>query len=280
MSSEIQTVGGWIDVSQSVQFLARNLGNLRGAFGLGDGVEEAVNKWVRISLSTDACESAMEKACVLKHFPHGWIAPIVGDGLWEYFDLEVIMSSRKYPRTCKHFLNVQANQVLSSFLKCVIECLLIFLSLALSIWNQAISVTHKYQDSSRVYSVKGGNICYRVWGHENERELFCIENFISCRFKVSSCTRSMELVCCFLRFLREIKWTKLILFMNNSRSLLILRHLSIIILKVFSASKLLHHDHLIFPHLWGNLKESIFLLILSQIDNISPSLLIFSLESS
>lgn len=65
MSSKIHTVSGWIDVSESMQFLPCNLSNLRGALGFGDCVEVTVNEGVRVSLSTNACESAMEESGML-----------------------------------------------------------------------------------------------------------------------------------------------------------------------------------------------------------------------
>jgi hypothetical protein len=49
-------------------------------------------------------------------------------------------------------------------------------------------------------------------------------------------------------------------------------------LEVFSAFELFHHDHIVLTHLRGHFQELVLLLGLSEIDNISPALLILGLE--
>lgn len=61
---------------------------------------------------------------------------------------------------------------------------------------------------------------------------------------------------------------------------LVVLHLSVVVFKVLSASELFHHDHLILSHFWSYFKESIFLVLLGQIDNIGPALFIFCFERS
>ena len=51
-------------------------------------------------------------------------------------------------------------------------------------------------------------------------------------------------------------------------------HLVIVALQVFATSKFLQHYHLIFPLIWGLLKKTRLLLLLGEIDNISPALLV------
>ena len=66
--------------------------------------------------------------------------------------------------------------------------------------------------------------------------------------------------------------------MNSSLLPLIVDHKTMIVLEIFPPPELLHHDHLILPHLRSNLKQLILLSLLSQVDNICPTLLILGLE--
>ena len=85
---------------------------------------------------------------MLEHLPNGGVAPIIWDGLWEDFDLEIIVSALKEPWRGEHLFHIEANKVLSSFLESVVKSLLILFSLAFSVRNQPISISHKNQDSS------------------------------------------------------------------------------------------------------------------------------------
>lgn len=48
--------------------------------------------------------------------------------------------------------------------------------------------------------------------------------------------------------------------------------------QVLSSSELFHHDHLVLTHFRSDLEEPIFLLLLSQINDVGPALLILRLE--
>ena len=50
------------------------------------------------------------------------------------------------------------------------------------------------------------------------------------------------------------------------------------VLKVLPPSKLLHHDHLILSHFRRDLQEPVFLLLLREINDVGPALLVLSLE--
>lgn len=133
MSSIIHAVGCWVDVPESVQLLAGDLGDLRWGPVLGDGVEIAVDQRIGVSLSTDASESAMEETSVLQHLPDGGVTPIVWDGLWEDFDLEIVVSALKEPWRSEDLFYIEANQVLPRLLESIVKSLLILFSFALSI---------------------------------------------------------------------------------------------------------------------------------------------------
>ena len=66
--------------------------------------------------------------------------------------------------------------------------------------------------------------------------------------------------------------------MNSSLLPLVINHETMIVLEIFPPSELLHHDHLILPHLRGNFEQLVLLSLLSQVDDIGPTLLILGLE--
>ena len=56
--------------------------------------------------------------------------------------------------------------------------------------------------------------------------------------------------------------------------------LSLSALQILPSPELFQHDHLVLTHLRGDLQKSVLLLVLRQVDNVSPALLILGLEVS
>ena len=249
MCSPIHWVGCWVDVPHSMQLLTCNLSNLGRRSVLRNSVEISVNQRIWVSLSTDACEPTMEEPCMLKHLPNGWISPIIWYGLWENLNLKIIMSSLQESWWSKHLLHIEAHQILPSFFKSVIEGLLVLLSFSFSIGHQPISISNKNQNSSRVDSVERCDICYGIRCHENQSEMVWIENLVSFWLEISLSVGTMVLVSLRHRGLRHIEWAKLVLLTRSSSFLLVDFHQVMVVVQVFTATKLLHHDHLILPHL-------------------------------
>ena len=102
----IQTVGNWVNETNSMLFLSSGQCYLTNASSLTDGIKESVNKGIWISLSTDARESTMKEACMFQHFPDCWIAPIIRISLWENFDFEIIMSTFQKSWRSEDFLDI------------------------------------------------------------------------------------------------------------------------------------------------------------------------------
>jgi hypothetical protein len=107
-----------------------------------------------------------------------------------------------------------------------------------------------------------------------------IKDFVFGWLKVPFSVSSMILMGCFHRFLGHVESRLVLLLVGNRGFKLMICHFIIVVRKILSSSKFLHHHHLVLSHLWSHLQESILLLILSQIDNVCPSLLVFGLEIS
>ena len=107
-----------------------------------------------------------------------------------------------------------------------------------------------------------------------------IENLVSLGLKISLSIRTMVLMSLSHRGLRHVEWTKLVLLSRSRSFLLVDFHQVIVVVQVFTATELLHHDHLIFSHLRCNFQKLFLLLFLGQINDIRPSLLIFGLKIS
>ena len=105
-----------------------------------DCVEEAIGQRVGVSLSADAGESAVEQSRVLQHLPNLGIAPVVRSFLREDVYFEVIVAACQLDWTCVDFVDVNAHHVLSCFLEGVFKGLLILVSLAFSVGNQAVAI--------------------------------------------------------------------------------------------------------------------------------------------
>ena len=66
--------------------------------------------------------------------------------------------------------------------------------------------------------------------------------------------------------------------MNSSLLPLVVDHETMVVLEIFPPPELFHHDHLILPHFRGDLEQLVLLSLLSQVDDIGPTLLIFGFE--
>jgi hypothetical protein len=150
-----------------------------------DGIEESINKWIWISLSTDASEPTVEETGMLKHFPDCWIAPIVRISLWENLYFEIVMSTFQKSWWCKNFFNIKHKHVLSSIFECILECLFILLSFSFTIWNKSSTITKEYQHSSLISSIKWCYISDRIRCQEHHCEFTWIKYFVSLWFKES-----------------------------------------------------------------------------------------------
>ena len=78
-----------------------------------------------------------------------------------------------------------------------------------------------------------------------------IENLVSLWLKISLSVGAMVLVSLSHGGLGHIEWAKLILLTRSSSLLLVDLHQVIVVVQVFTATELLHHDHLVLSHLGG-----------------------------
>jgi len=138
----------------SEYFLARRSSNLRRCSVVDDSVKVSIDQWVWVSLSTNTGEPAMEEAGCFEHFPNLRITPIVRSVLWENFDLEIVVASRKISWDSEDVFKIDAHEILPGFLESIIKRLLILISFSLTIGDQAITVSDKDEDSSFIGSIQ------------------------------------------------------------------------------------------------------------------------------
>ena len=262
-------------IGMFVELLTIDSCDLLGCSVRDNGVEEAVDERVGVALSTDTCEPTVEKAGVLEHLPHRRIAPIIGHLLRPDFDNKIVVSTIEHSGTRENLVNVDAHHVLTRLFECILERLLILRCLTLTIRNETISIANENEYTSLVGSVKRRDVGYGVGVHENQCELIGIKDFIKSTLKKSLDVRAVVL---FKLVIFVIIWLKFIITQSFSYFVLHFRNFFVIILQILSSSELFHHDHLVFSHLRSHFEESILLLILSKIDDIGPSLLVFGLE--
>ena len=105
-----------------------------------------------------------------------------------------------------------------------------------------------------------------------------IENLVSLWLKIPLSVGAMVLVSLSHGGLGHIEWAKLILLTRSSSLLLVDLHQVIVVVQVFTATELLHHDHLVLSHLGSDFQKLFFLLFLGQINDVCPSLFVFGFE--
>lgn len=208
---------------------------------------------------------------MLKHLPDCWISPIVWFSLRKNFNLKIIVSSLKKSWRCHDIFNINHNHVLSCFLKRIIKSLFIFSSLPFSVRNKSSSISNEDKNSALIGSVERSNIGDRIRRKENHGKLLWIKDLILLWFKVSF--RSWTPIVLELTFTihRSFLWH----FLIDCYLSLLICHCIMVIFQIFSSSEFFKHYHFIFSHFRCNIQKFIFLLLLGQINYITPTLFIF-----
>lgn len=176
-------------------------------------------------------------------------------------------------------LDVDAHQVPPGIAEGMVECLFILNALALSIGDHSVSIADKDKHSAVVDSVQRGHIGHRVRLHEEERELARVEAFLLGGSHGCIGTQGG----CALESIHEVNVTEVDGFVEQVSSVVSFKNLlffgeAMEIFEVLPSAELLHHDHLILPHLRCDLQQLVLLRLLGEVDDISPPLLVLLLE--
>ena len=108
---------------------------------LSNSQEKGVNHAVGVAFTTLANVTTVSKSGMQKHFPDMRVAPIVWACLREDFDFEVIVTTFKYFWDSEVLIERNANQILSEFLKGLIERIFVILAFSLAEADKTITVT-------------------------------------------------------------------------------------------------------------------------------------------
>ena len=160
---------------------------------LSDSIHVSIYHTVRLSFSAFATESAVEKACVHKHFPDYWIAPIVANWLWNNFDMEIVMPSFQISGRSVLEIPTDANHVFAQALKRIVKGIFVVNSFAFSIRNDTFRVACPDEHTPMIHSVKTSDVCHTIWIDKDKCEIWGLEDLIMFRFKVSLWTCSLEI---------------------------------------------------------------------------------------
>ena len=261
-----------------MNLLAGDLCDLRGRLVLDDSVEEAVHQTVWITLARDADEAAVEESSVLKHLPDGWVAPIVWHLLRVDLNLEVVVAAGQDLRAREDVLDVEEEHVGAGVLERVVEGLLVLTSLALAVCDHTTAVADEDEHAAGVDTVEACHVRDAVRVDEDECELAWVKDLAMTRLEEALGTGALELVdvleCLFAHVDRQLR----IVILSNSFFALLISHQIEVVLEVLAAAELLQHDHLVLAHLRRHLQQLVLLLVLRQVDDIRPALLILRLE--
>lgn len=261
-----------------MNLLARDLCDLRGRLVLDDSVEEAVHQTVWIALARDADEAAVEETSVLQHLPDGWVAPIVRHLLRVDLYLEVVVAAGQDLRAREDVLDVEEQHVGPGVLERVVEGLLVLTCLALAVCDHTTAVADEDEHAAGVDTVEARHVRDAVRVDEDECELAWVKDLAMTRLEEALGTRALKLVdvleCLFAHVDRQLR----IVLLSNSFIALLISHQIEVILEVLAAAELLQHDHLVLAHLRRHLQQLVLLLVLRQVDDIRPALLVLRLE--
>ena len=72
------------------------------------------------------------------------------------------MPALQHRRASEDVLNIEAEHIPPSVLKCILKSLFVLLSLAFAISNHALSVSYEDEDSSLIDSVQRSDVGHRI----------------------------------------------------------------------------------------------------------------------
>jgi hypothetical protein len=129
-----------------------------------------------------------------------------------------------------------------------------------------------------INSAKRCDICYRISVQEDHYEVSWVKDLVTFRLKKPFLVGSFVLMLALNGFLFHVERCNLFNLLGICSLVVVRLHHRVIILKVLSSSELVHHNHLVFSHLGGHVEQFVFLLLLSQIYDICPALLVLGFE--
>ena len=233
-----------------------------------------------MKLKLSEIEAAMEEARVFQHLPNGRVTPIVRNLLRVDLNLEVVVTTSEHAGTREHLVDVEAEHVSAGVLERILESLLVFFGLTLAVGDHASTVANEDEHTALVRSIERGDIRDRVRVEEDEREVSRIEALVGLRLEESLDIGALEVIDGVGGPLVEImRHLFRVLVVSDGLSTLHVGRHCVVVLQILSSSELLHHDHLVLAHLGSNLKQLVLLLLLGQVDDVGPALLVLSLEA-
>ena len=193
------TVCEGADISHSIELgSADGRDLLRRSVSL-NSVEVAVDEGVRVALSANARETAVEEASVLQHLPKGGIAPVVGHLLREDLDPKVIVTAFEHLWTRENLIDVNAHHVLPRLFEGIFKGLLILVRLSFSVSDKAVAISNEDEHTTLVNTVQRCDIRDGVRVHEDEGELVCGEHLVITAFEMALHVRASMVVVHMLR---------------------------------------------------------------------------------